>query len=222
MTETLSADGLAVTEQAYMLGGSPVWKVGGSSVEEGGTFTVNAGEKKRINVTLTLSDAEKRYLNESFVNGMYVEGFLNLVSQTAGQCDLSLPFMGFYGDWDDAPLLDYNAFQIAEFQQDASYTDETRPQAQVFATQAYGAYTNDRYYVPLGSFMFNQDENANQIYVDEEHIAVSRYNDYYGIDSTRNYYTVTSIKALYAGLLRNVELATVDLYNVATDRKSVV
>lgn len=219
MTETLSADGLAVTEQAYMLGGSPVWKVGGSSVEEGGTFTVNAGEKKRINVTLTLSDAEKRYLNESFVNGMYVEGFLNLVSQTAGQCDLSLPFMGFYGDWDDAPLLDYNAFQIAEFQQDASYTDETRPQAQVFATQAYGAYTNDRYYVPLGSFMFNQDENANQIYVDEEHIAVSRYNDYYGIDSTRNYYTVTSIKALYAGLLRNVELATVDLYNVATGEK---
>jgi lactocepin len=216
-TESLSSDGLSVAEKAYMLGDIPAkWVVNGTAISEGDTIDVAAGQSAEITVTLTLSDAEKQYLDQSFVNGMFVEGYIQLVSNTEGQCDLNLPYMGFYGDWEAAPMLDYDCYEISEFLQDTSLTDATRPQAQVWATQAYASYYNSKYTVPLGSFVYVQDESADQIYTDKEHAAISCYNDYYGEDSNSNYMTTTALKAVYAGLLRNAELVTYDLYNSET------
>ncbi|MGN0814211.1 MAG: leucine-rich repeat protein [Candidatus Coproplasma sp.] len=215
MTETLSSDGMSVAEAAYILDDiAPVWQVNGQA--NGGSLTLSAGESASISVTLTLSSSEKRYIDNSFENGMYVEGFIKLVSTTNGQCDLNLPFMGFYGDWEAAPMLDYNCYEIAEFEKDTSYTDETRPQAQIWATQAYSTYWNEQYTIPMGSYLYIQDENAEQIYVEEDHAAISRYNEYYGEDSTGNYMTAVGIKALYAGLLRNAELVTYTLSDAET------
>ena len=212
-TETLSADGLAVAEAAYMLNGSPVIKVNGSSA---GKVSVAAGAEAKISVTLTLSDADKKYLDESFVNGMYVEGFVSLVSESNGQCDLNLPFMGFYGDWEAAPMLDYNVYEISAIEQDTSLNDNEKAKASVFATQLYSTYYNGRYALPMGGYAYLQDENAEQIYTTEEYCAISRFNIYNGAGNTSNYMTSTGIRALYAGLLRNAELVTYDIYNVDT------
>lgn len=216
-TETLSSDKLAVAEAAHMLTDvATVWSVDGNPVAEGGEITVSANSVATVTATLTLSQAEKNYIDRSFPNGMYVEGFLKLVSSVDGQCDLTLPFMGFYGDWEAAPMLDYDAFEISASEQDTSVLEEQKLKPSVWATQAYATYYNKKYSIPMGNFLYLQDENAKQIYADEEHAAISCFNIYYGEDSTENYLTSYNIRALYAGLLRNAELVTYNVYDENT------
>lgn len=220
MTETLSSDGLSVAEKAHLLTDNDAkWTVNGKAQKTGDTVTVPAnttGETFKITITVSLSAAEKQYIEGSFKNGMFVEGFVILTSKTEGQCDLSLPYMGFYGDWKAAPMLDYDCFEISAFQQDTSLKEEERPRAQVWATQAYAEYFNKKYSVPLGGFMYTQDENADQIYTTEDYTAISGYNEYIDAESNQNYLTTTSIKALYAGLLRNAEVVSYRLSDAVT------
>ena len=220
MTETLSKDGLSVAEKAHLFDSKGEWKVDGKAVAEGSEITVAANSTQKIEVTLKLSSAEKKYLNDTFKNGMFVEGFLQLESATAGQCSLTLPFMGFYGDWEAAPLLDYDCFQIAKFDKDTSLSYEERPKASVWATQAYSYYWNEKYATPLGSFLYVQDPDKEHTsewaYTEEEHVAISRFNEYFDETSNNNYCTTTGIRALYAGLLRNAEIVTYTLTNVDT------
>lgn len=219
MTETLALGGLAVAEQAHMLTDVEAqWKLNGATIKEGETFTVGAGTTAELTVVLTLSEAEKEYIDESFENGMYVEGFAKLLSVNNGdeQCDLVLPFMGFYGDWTDAPMLDYSAYEIAQFKQDSSIPDDEKPQASAWATQPYITYYNDEYVIPMGSFLYTQDENADQIYASEEHNAISCYNQYFGENSINNYLSAYKFKGLYAGLLRNARKVEYELVNTNT------
>ncbi|MGN0807881.1 MAG: leucine-rich repeat protein [Candidatus Coproplasma sp.] len=221
MTETLSKDGLSVAEKAYLFDSKGEWTVDGKSVAEGSEITVPAGTSNfKISVTLKLSASEKKYLDDTFKNGMFVEGFLQLESTTEGQCSLSLPFMGFYGDWEAAPLLDYDCFEIAAFDKNTSLTYETRPKESIWATQAYSYYWNEKYATPLGSFLYIQDPDkeytSEWVYTEEEHVAISGFNEYYGESENSNYCTTTGIRALYAGLLRNAEIVTYTLTNVDT------
>lgn len=221
MSETLSADGLSVAEKAHMFEDTTAWKVDGKAVKEGGNFTVSANSTAKVEATVTLSAADKKYIDNNFKNGMYVEGYMYLESaDESKQCDLVLPFLAFYGDWKAAPMLDYDCFEIAEFDKDTSYKDEERPKEMVWATQAYSFYYNEKYSTGLGSYLYTQDESkehtSEYVYTEEEHIAISGYNDYEGETSNNNYMTITGIKALYAGLLRNAEIVTYTLTNVDT------
>lgn len=219
MTETLSSDGLAVAEKAYILDDNKaIWTLNDGAIEEGAEFEVPAGATAKLSVTLSLSDAEKSYIQNSFKNGMYVEGFLKLLSSSGEQCDLTVPFMGFYGNWKSAPLLDYDCYEISDFHKDSQYTDETRPQPRVWATQMYLKYYNNDYSIPMGGFAYVQDDTpgVQQIYTEREHAAISCYNIYNGEDSLSNYMTTTEIRGLYTGLLRNCEIVTYDLYNDET------
>ena len=217
MTETLSSDKLTVSEQAHMLTSSAsAWSVNGKAITLEDTVTVNAGETSEISVTLTLGDADREYIENSFENGMYVEGFLKLLSTAEGQCDLTIPFLGFYGDWDDAPMLDYTAFEVAENAQDASVLEEDKIKASVWETLPYTSYYNEKYILPMGGYVYLLPDDADPVYVDEEHCSVSRYNEYYGEGNTENYMTSTAIKAVYAGLLRNARAVTYKLYDEAT------
>ncbi len=217
MTETLSSDKLTVSEQAYLLKRSTVaWKVDGDPLT-GDTITVAAGATQDVSVTLTLSAEDRAYIETSFKNGMYVEGFIRLLSSDAKkQCDLTLPFLGFYGDWEQAPMLDYSAYEVADNEQDASVLDEDKIKASVWATQPYNIYYNDKYVLPMGGYLYLLPEDAEPMYVDEEHNAVSRYNEYYGEGVVENYMTTTGIKAVYAGLLRNARVVKYKLIDEAT------
>ncbi|MDE7086592.1 MAG: leucine-rich repeat protein, partial [Clostridia bacterium] len=225
MTDTIGEDGKSVAEKAHIFADAKgktnaTWTVGGTSVEEGGEFTVPAGEERQIKVTLKLSSTDIRYLEKNFENGMFVEGFLQLISSDGKQCDLNFPFVGFYGDWKKAPMLDLDCFEVAKEERDSSKKEEERRKPSIWATQAFAYYYNDKYTMPLGSFAYTQDEKnehtSKYIYTEEEHIAISRFNDYEYEGSQNNYLSTTGIKALYAGLLRNAEIVTYTLTNVDT------
>ena len=227
LTETVAKDGLAVAEQAYALNPKRVeWQVVGDGVQFNaatGELTVQAGKTASISVTIELSEQDKNYLEQTnkngdkvFENGMYVEGFLQLASQTDGQCGLSIPFLAFYGDWESAPMLDYTAFEISESEQDASVLEENKLKEQVWATQPYSMYYNNKYILPMGSYVYLLDENDEKMYTKEEYCAVSRYNEYYPDDETSNYMTSTGIKAVYAGLLRNARVVKYKMYDAQT------
>ncbi|MBQ7924008.1 MAG: leucine-rich repeat protein [Clostridia bacterium] len=219
-TETVAADGLAIAEQAYMLDDvAAEWYLGDSNTALGANakITVPAGETVTVSVQLALSPEELEYMGEkNFPNGMYLEGFLKLKSASEGQCDLSIPFLGFHGDWEGASMLDYTAYEVAADEADPSLEDAEKKQASVWATQPYSIYYNEKYILPMGSFVYLVDENDDPVYTDEKYNAISRYNNYYGDDNTENYLTTTGIKAVYAGLLRNARLVTYSLTNVET------
>ncbi|MBP5194034.1 MAG: S8 family serine peptidase, partial [Clostridia bacterium] len=205
MTETLASDNIAVAEKAYLLTDvAPQFTVDGAAAS---SVYVPAGESKAISVTLTLSDAEKNYIDSSFKNGMYVEGFVTLTPASDEYCNLNIPFLGFYGDWTDAPLLDYSAYEIAAFEQDTSILEDEKPKASVWATQPYAKY-EEKYIIPLGSYVYNLDDNDEPMYTSEEHAAVSRYD--------ADFHSTHEIYAIYAGLLRNARTANYTVTNVDT------
>ena len=83
-----------VTELPYLLG-----RIGAKTVE------VPASGSVTVEVPVVLTDANKQYLN-TFKYGTYAEGFVTLTPEFEVQPVLSLPYMGFYGDWTEAPIVD--------------------------------------------------------------------------------------------------------------------
>ena len=79
---------------------------GSVSFDIGSTVSVAAGETATVQVTVKLSEEDKAWMDAHFANGNYVEGFVYLDAEDSETVDLSLPFLGFYGDWTDAPLFD--------------------------------------------------------------------------------------------------------------------
>ncbi|OUZ08592.1 hypothetical protein BHE97_13030 [Aeromicrobium sp. PE09-221] len=70
---------------------------------EANSLTVPANGSARVSVTITANDAFKEGVKEA-VNGTFIDGFVRLNSDTVP--DLTVPFVGFYGDWSDAPVFD--------------------------------------------------------------------------------------------------------------------
>lgn len=80
--------------------------------------TVEPGQTTTVYVTIALTDADKSYMDENYPNGIYVDGFVLCHAKSEGAVDLSLPFLGFYGDWSQAPVFDvgwYYQQQNAEY-----------------------------------------------------------------------------------------------------------
>ena len=124
MTESVSIDNITVEEKAHMFDNAQKsFFVNGR--QAGKTVTVGSGEDVEITLTLSLSAQEKEYMNANFTNGMYVEGFVTLKDAGTG-VDLSIPFLGFYGDWTDAPLFDKSAYEVSKEKYDASIKEEDK------------------------------------------------------------------------------------------------
>ncbi len=75
------------------------------------TLIVPAGETATVTVTLQLTAAEKAYIEERFPAGSYVEGFIHLVGDET--VNLNIPFLGFYGDYEAAPILEPAGIETA-------------------------------------------------------------------------------------------------------------
>ena len=217
-TETLSTDKLAVAEKAYMLNDiNAKWYVNGVELTAD-TISVPAGATVEVSAQLELSAQELEYLTV-FENGMYLEGFLKLVPTSdcaTSQCELTVPFLAFHGDWELAPMLDYDAYTVAKIEADPSVKEEDKIKASVWETQPYSIYYNEKYILPMGSFVYLLDEDDDPVYTDMEYNAISRFNQYYGEGNSENYLTTTGIKALYAGLLRNARAVKYKLINEQT------
>ena len=64
------------------------------------TITVAAGEEEVFTVKVDFSEDEDIYRN------MFIEGFVTLKDTTDSSPNLSVPYVGFYGDWSEPSVLD--------------------------------------------------------------------------------------------------------------------
>ncbi|MBU5595131.1 S8 family serine peptidase [Amphibacillus sp. MSJ-3] len=80
-------------------------------------ITIPAGGRTEFTVTVDLTDAVDWFyeqdLNESFPNGTFIEGFVTLTNEALPS--LSVPYVGFYGDWDQAPIIDLERYRVGSF-----------------------------------------------------------------------------------------------------------
>ncbi len=84
-------------------------KLDGTVAFDKDTVTVPAGQTASVTATVALSDDDKALIQAVWPNGTYVEGYvyLNTEDGEGGMTqELSLPFLGFYGDWTEAPVFD--------------------------------------------------------------------------------------------------------------------
>lgn len=73
------------------------------------TVTVPANGTATVKVSIVLADEAKTWLDTYYENGGYVEGYVHLTAEEGG-VDLALPYLGFFGDWTEAPVLDGGAW----------------------------------------------------------------------------------------------------------------
>lgn len=76
-----------------------------ASTEEVTSVTVGPDDTITLQVKISLTDEDKAYM-ENFENGIYVEGYIYLKDTEEEIKSLNMPFVGFYGDWSDAPIFD--------------------------------------------------------------------------------------------------------------------
>ncbi len=206
VSDTKTAHGdTTVTEEAQLLGGAKVEiKSVENGVLKGNNVTVNANSSAKITVTVTLSDEDKKYMDDSFANGMYVEGFVVLTATDGTEVDLGVPYLAFYGDWTLAPIfdLDYYATNKDELDDSLDLVDKTLPDA--YATRPIGGINGD-YVSYLGSFYFQQDPSVTQIAADRKYISLTNQED-----------GVNSLRFVWAGLLRNAARVDITITDDAT------
>lgn len=104
-------------------------------------FTVPAGGSVEIQVSMTLPDSVKDYLNACYVNGAYVEGYtyVHPVSSPEGQLDVthSIPVLGFYGNWSEASMFDRVSYTESLYDTELlSYTGVTKTNNLLYRSSA--------------------------------------------------------------------------------------
>ena len=150
-TESMSSDDRTVAELAYLLDADYSYSVvatEGNASLNGNNLSLGGYSSAKITITLTLSQEAKDYIDANFVNGMYVEGYVRLNSLNADGIGLNLPFLAFYGNWADAPMLDVTEYEVGASQEDSSVLAEDKLVEDVYAT------------LPMAGFA-SQDQNGN-------------------------------------------------------------
>lgn len=79
-----------------------------------------AGKTTDVTVSINLTKEDRAYLDTHYENGIYVEGFAKLMARSEGDVDLSMPYLGFYGDWTAAPAIDKGYYWETEEETEAS------------------------------------------------------------------------------------------------------
>lgn len=75
-----------------------------------------------ISTRLALTDKGKNTLRKDFPNGIFIEGFVTLTPTNVSETvPLSIPFMGFYGDWQKSPLFDSTKYEDKKAAVDPMY-----------------------------------------------------------------------------------------------------
>ena len=73
-------------------------------------MTVPSGGSADVNVSFSLDPQQVSGLEEVYINGFYVDGFVYLSDSTGEVPSLVIPFMGFHGDWNSGKVLDTYSF----------------------------------------------------------------------------------------------------------------
>ena len=158
--------------------------------------TVEAGGSATVTVTINLTEADKTWIETCFPSGNYVEGFVYLTGE--GEVTLSLPFMGFYGNWDAAPLFDVGYWYMPGMW-----------------IEGYPYIENYQYYNVLWTSLgtsnadwvlgFNPYENSYYVYDEYGYPAGVVYDDADNVVSPNGDGVMDRLTDMYLSLLRNAE-----------------
>ena len=205
MTESVSsAEPEYVAEMAYILNASSTYSVEGGTISNG-VVTVGAKGDAVVTVTVTLSDADKNYLNSTFANGMYVEGYLTFDNINENGVDLNAPFLAFYGNWGEAPIFDLDYYEVETEAHNSAIDEDDKIKADYYATIPLGTYYYD-YVLPLGSYVYDMDESKyNPIPATQEHASISYYED-----------AISGVYGVFAGLLRSAKEMNIEIIDTST------
>ncbi len=209
MTEGVSetktnAGETTVTEEAYILDGASITVSVNNGSLKNMNVTVPAGGKADVTVAVTLGDKDREYLDKSFANGMYVEGFITLTATAGTEIDLGVPYLAFYGDWTVAPLFDLTYYDTNADELDDGIDEEDKTKADAYATRPVGGVSDD-YVSYLGSYYFLQDPDDMVIAANENYIALSN-----------QVGSVHSLRFVWAGMLRNAAKIDITITNSTT------
>lgn len=216
MTEGVSStytghDDTTVTQDGYLLDGAKLTVVSVEGGEKSGNdVTVAAGKTAKVTVKIVLSEEDKQYLADSFEYGMYVEGFITLTANNGTNVDMNVPMLAFYGDWTEAPIFDEEYYDTNKDEINAGLDDNDKLMADAYATRVIGGLYSD-YIATLGSYYFVQDPSAVQIAASKDHISLSN-------QQTESNWTISSIRSVNAGLLRNAKEINITIKEDATGR----
>ncbi len=161
---------------------------------------VKPGNTATVKVSVTLKKADKEFLDTYYPNGGYVEGFTFL--EAVNGTDLSLPYLGFYGDWDEAPILDDGFYwEMMDATAEEEGTEEENPDAEQTPPLVVGnQYANvlwTEFYNMHATFYPGLNPYVTEPF-DVSHISLSPNGDGY----------VDTIDDIYVSLLRNARYLT--------------
>ncbi len=90
------------------------------------TVTIPANGTAPITVSVDTTDIAS-FFSSIYTNGFFVDGFVTLTDpneEVTGNVPLTVPFFGFNGEWDDAPIFDYFAWDSKTFWGYTALADE--------------------------------------------------------------------------------------------------
>ncbi len=122
-------------------------------------ITLEAGEELVLPLHIEFDKEYHTKLNEIFTNGHFVEGFIYCTSESF---NVSMPYMGYWGDFSGAPVLDGNVYngEPVLFKGSRLYV----PLDDIHITAGANIYTSPYTYDEAAvSFSPNGDGNADEI-----------------------------------------------------------
>ena len=158
-----------------------------AGLDENRIVTVAPHGVTTVSMTVTVEPYFIKDYNEIFRNGFFLDGFVVLEDADKTAPTLSIPYMGFCGDWKKDMLFDYTIY------------DEQEP----YLNGEWGLAVSDgNVYYPLGVNIF---ENGRETHIDTKYCAYSK-NAY---DMKKPYVTVS------IGLLRNAKRMDFNLFTAS-------
>lgn len=164
--------------------------------EQKTSVVVPANGSVELSGQINLTGNDKNFINNHFVNGTYVEGYLFAKESKEGGVDLSMPFLGFFGDWSDAPVFD-DAGEEASLYSPSIKTRKSRLGHNPYIT---GRKAGDKYNAiadtnPLEGMTFgmmrnskkvtqsvtSRDGNIQYFMLDEKNVVKTYYSTSYGM-----------------------------------------
>ncbi|MGM9923671.1 MAG: S8 family serine peptidase [Bacillus sp. (in: firmicutes)] len=88
------------------------------------SFTLFGGQSKDITVRVNLDNADAELVN-AMANGYFVEGFVQLINKSDQAFpNLSVPFVGYKGDWNKANILDPMVYNPGSYLETSFMVDD--------------------------------------------------------------------------------------------------
>ncbi len=124
---------------------------------------LTAGESRTATVTVSIAQNDFLALAEDFPFGHFVEGFL-LLSGAEDCCDISLPLVGFAGDWTEVPIMDKDSLICG---QSMPYTfDSSQPLSEII--ERTGRIIEQSDIVPDSSNLYDYVRYVQESWTDDD------------------------------------------------------